>query len=175
MANKNEIIRALNNNEVVIVPTDTVWGIAAKFSEKNSLKVAKTKGNVLDKKYSIMVSNKSRALAIWEENIFLKELVLKHMPGDLTIIAKGQNSNEYIGIRIPDDKQLLSIIEEVGPIIATSANLSGQSPLNTKEELQNTFPDLKILEGKPGGKKPSTIIKVENNQYKIIRQGDKVL
>ena len=175
MANKKEIIKAFKNNEVVIFPTDTVWGIGALYSQENSIKVAKIKGNLLDKKYTVMFKDKYQALRHWKENEFLTNIVKKHFPGDLTIIAPTKNEDEFLGIRIPDDKVLLSIIKEVGPIIATSANLSGKPPLNSKKDLKAIFKNIKILDGVPGGKSPSTIIKVVNDNITIIRQGDKVL
>ncbi len=175
MNTKKEIINALKENKVVIVPTDTVWGIAATFSLENCIKVAKTKGNVLDKKYTVMFTSKEEALKHWEKNDFLTKIVMKHMPGDLTVIAKAKDNDEFLGVRIPDDKELISIIEEVGPIIATSANISGQKPLETASELKEVFPDLLILNGTPGNKAPSTIIKIEGSKLEIIRQGDKVI
>ena len=166
-----EAIKELKNNQIICAPTDTVYGLICKASEKNRQKLALLKENHLDKKYTIMVKSNNQALSLWKENKLVKTLVDKYFPGALTIIALEKNSNNFLGIRIPDYNLLLEVIKEVGPIFATSTNKSGRTPLNDVESIQKNFPHIKILKGQCLNQKPSTIVKVVDDNLTLIRKG----
>ncbi len=169
--NIKEAIEKLRNDQIICAPTDTVYGLICKANEKNRQKLAQLKENNLDKKYTIMVENNQQALNLWRENKLINSLVDKYFPGALTIIALEKNSNSFLGIRIPDYDLLLEVIKEVGPIFATSTNKSGKPPLNDVESIQKDFPHIKILKGKCLKQKPSTIIKVVDDNLTLIRKG----
>jgi len=83
-------------------------------------------------------------------------------------------SRDEIATRIPDNKLLLSVLKETGPLLVTSANKHGQPVTQAKvkdilEEL-NGIPDL-IIEDGEGKEVPSTIINCRNNPPVIERNG----
>ena len=111
-------------------------------------------------------------------NDIYKKIIDKFLPGPLTIILKKKEiipdivSKEYIGIRIPDSK----IIREIAtiPLTATSANLSGEEPPTSVDEINEELKEkvhLIIDTGVCKYKTPSTIIKIVNDNIELIREG----
>ena len=107
----------------------------------------------------------------------------KYWPGKLTIILKKkQNLFNYltcgfdtIGIRIPNDRQLLEVLKKVDfPLAETSCNLSGEKEYcnanEIREKLGNTV-DLIIDGGEINKNIPSTVIEIVGDEIKVIRQG----
>ena len=104
---------------------------------------------------------------------------MKFWPGALTLIFKYKNTPKTIGIRIPNQKDLLSLLKEYEkPLAVTSANLSGNIPIISIEEAQNIFMDkisyyFDFKATKTGI--ASTIVDVTSDKLKVLRQGDLVL
>ena len=105
------------------------------------------------------------------------------LPGPFTAILNKNNSNlskyvsnnlSTIGIRIPDFKPILKVVELIDkPIITTSVNIHNQKSLNSIKEIQKQFPDFDIFSDYIQKKsKGSTIIDFSKSEYKILRQGD---
>lgn len=136
----NQVIKALNNGGIAVIPTDTIYGIVAKANDKKAIdKVYKTKGRD-DTKPLIVLINNLESLKIFgvkltiDQNNFLN----KNWPGKISIILPvNKNKFKYIHRGIgsiafrmigPVNRNLFSIIESVGPIIAPSANPQGLLP-----------------------------------------------
>lgn len=119
--------------------------------------------------------------------LHLTELLDKHWPGALTVIFK-KKDNKYkyltsgkdtIGIRIPNNKLLLDILNNIDfPLAQTSCNMSHEKELKNVTEIYDKFKDnidLIIDSGNDIVGKASTIISVDNGNIKILREGDIVL
>ena len=113
-----------------------------------------------------------------------KELIEKYLPGDLTIIVdKKENVPDLltanlntVGVRIPNHEMALKILESYPyPLATTSVNLAGESPGIEVEDFLEEFKD-KVDIIVDGGKSPigvaSTIVRVENDEIKILREGN---
>ena len=77
-------------------------------------------------------------------------------------------------MRVPDSKIIRDLIRLVGkPLLVPSANKSGEPPANTNKEAESIFKNEidAIIEGESTSKTPSTIILVEGNNVKMIREG----
>ena len=115
-------------------------------------------------------------------DVFYK-LAKKYMPGSVTVILqKNKNvsnlisNDDTIGVRVPLNLEALRLIEEVGnPIVATSANISGEKEPKKAEDVKKSFKDedISIIDGgecKLGV--PSTVISlVDQEDVKILREG----
>ena len=114
--------------EVFIASTDTVVGIGAPISESNKEAIYKIKNRPKDKKLIIMVSSMemARSLKGWNEKA--TKVAKKVWPGSTTIVV-----NNSLAVRMPNCKALLKLINSLGPIYMTSANLSGQRQLSFEE------------------------------------------
>ena len=183
--NIDRIVNEIDLGNLVITPTDTVYGIMADSMNYNAIKkVYEAKNRDYSKPLILLVSNKSMLYEYVDSvNDIEKELINKYMPGRLTIIFKKNNKisdlvsagSDYVGIRIPDNENLVTIIDKLGrPVISTSANISGNDTIKSIDMIDNKLLD-KISYIEDGGvidSKSSTIVKVINNKVNIIRTGE---
>lgn len=181
----NEIVEILNNDGVVIFPTDTVYGIGCNcFSDKAIDKIFVLKGRDYSKPINVLVPNIDKMSDVVANiNNCEKELVNNYMPGALTIIfdKKDNISNlltaglDTVGVRIPNNNISLEILNNVSyPLATTSANLSGEISLTDFDSIYKLFNgkvDAIINGGISDIGIASTIVRVENNNIKILRQG----
>ena len=183
--NIGRIVSEINLGNLVITPTDTVYGIMADSMNYNAIKkVYEAKNRDYSKPLILLVSNKSMLYEYVDSvNDIEKELIDKYMPGRLTIILKKNNKisdlvsagSDYVGIRIPDNEDLVTIIDKLGrPVISTSANISGNDTIKSIDMIDKKLLD-KISYIEDGGvidSKSSTIVKVIDNKVNIIRVGE---
>lgn len=177
-------IDVINNGGIVIFPTDTVYGIASNIDDEKAISnLFELKGRNDNKPICVLTSSVNKI----EKVAYIKnkelELITKYMPGALTIILdkKEDISNrltsnlQTIGVRIPNNEIALNILKYIEkPLATTSANLSGNQPATKLEELVDEFNgkvDIIIDGGITDLKQSSTIIKVENNEIKVLREG----
>lgn len=182
----NKIKEILDNDGVIIFPTDTVYGIACNcFSEKAIKKVFDIKKRPENKPINVLSNNLDK-IKLVSRNISEKEkfLIDKYMPGALTIILdKNEKVSDIltagldtIGVRIPKNNIPLRILENVSyPLATTSANISGDSAGIKISDFLKEFDgvvDAIIDGGETDLKVASTIVRVESdNKLKIIREG----
>lgn len=182
----NKIKEILDNDGVIIFPTDTVYGIACNcFSEKAIKKVFDIKKRPENKPINVLSNNLDK-IKLVSRNINEKEefLIDKYMPGALTIILdKNEKVSDIltagldtIGVRIPKNNISLRILENVSyPLATTSANISGDSAGIKISDFLKEFDgvvDAIIDGGETDLKVASTIVRVESdNKLKIIREG----
>lgn len=182
----NKIKEILDNDGVIIFPTDTVYGIACNcFSEKAIKKVFDIKKRPENKPINVLSNNLDK-IKLVSKNISEKEefLINKYMPGALTIILdKNEKVSDTltagldtIGVRIPKNNISLRILENVSyPLATTSANISGDSAGIKISDFLKEFDgvvDAIIDGGETDLKVASTIVRVESdNKLKIIREG----
>lgn len=166
----------IKNGGVVAVPTDTVYGLGAKFDDQEAIaRIFKLKGRAKEKALVVLIGELSQLerLQVKPTGIALK-LMEKFWPGPLTIVLKkeGGDENESIGLRFPDHDFLCHLINLVGPMAVTSANISGKPPALNIEEVLNYFPnelDLIIDGGKSKTNMVSTVIDCISEIPKILR------
>lgn len=182
----NKIKEILDNDGVIIFPTDTVYGIACNcFSEKAIKKIFDIKKRPENKPINVLSNNLDK-IKLVSRNINEKEefLINKYMPGALTIILdKNEKVSDIltagldtIGVRIPKNNISLRILENVSyPLATTSANISGDSAGIKITDFLKEFDgvvDAIIDGGETDLKVASTIVRVESdNKLKIIREG----
>ena len=186
--NENELdncIEVLRNGGIVIFPTETVYGIGTNAYCENSVeKIYEIKERPEEKPLSILISNVNEIRKYAIINNSMEEQIIKNfMPGPITIILEKRpevfdyitSGKNTIGIRIPDNKIILKILEALKlPIVAPSANISGHP---SGIELNEILPDFEnkvdicIDGGKSELSESSTIVQVVDNEIKVLRQG----
>ncbi len=184
--NINKAVETLKAGGVILLPTETVYGIAADARSKSAIeKIYDIKGRNNSKPLQVLVSSLEQAEEIAEFNVKARELARKFWPGALTIVLKLRSdgipnyfnkNSDTIGIRIPNHPIALEVLRELGsPLVATSANISGESDNITFAAAQKTLGDkLDMLldggESKVGVS--STVVDLTNPaEVKILRQG----
>ena len=176
--------RSLQNGEVIVMPTDTVYGLAALAEDESAVKkIFKIKNRPKTMPLIIFVRSLKEAKKIAEFNDLDIILAKNFWPGPLTLILNKKKKKIYngdkrlskIGIRIPRNKAMLSLLNNIKkPLATTSANLH-------KEKNERSIKNLRILLSKDLKTaifsnekmtfKESTLVATYANEVKILRHG----
>ncbi len=172
----------INQGGIAIFPTDTVYGIGCNPYNKDSVrKIYEIKSRDISKPFPVLVYSKEIAEKIVFFDEFTKKIVEKFWPGTLTIILKltdaklkkSLNITDKIAVRVPDHKCTLELLKKCNFLVGTSANISGHSSFTNPDECFNNIQkyDIFVDGGMITSKTESTIIEIENEEIKIIREG----
>jgi len=180
-----ECSNIIKSGGIVVFPTETVYGIGTNaFIEESIKKIYEIKKRPLEKICSILIANKKDIIKYANIcNDVEKKIINNFMPGPITIILQKKEgvlehvtgNKETIGIRIPQNEIILEILKEVNiPILAPSANISGETSGTNINEIMEKFKDkvdIYINGGKCKFEESSTIVQVINNEPVILREG----
>ena len=181
--NLNRAHDILNKGGILAVPTETVYGLAVKADNTVAIKkLLKLKDRAVGsgKILTLMVPNVADIRKYANLNTMTHNLAIRYFPGELTMILPKRksfvhpyfNNFDTIGIRIPEHKYMLNLLQETGPLLVTSANPRGEAPCWTSEEVVKRLPNIDgVVNGKSGGNLPSTIIDFTGDEPRPIRQG----
>lgn len=178
------IVDILKNDGVILIPTDTVYGLMCDATNVKAVdKIYQMKNRDYSKPMLILVSSKDMLKKYCKDiNAVEEELIDKYFPGELTIILKKNElipnlvtaGKDTVGVRIPDNKVLLDIMNKLGkPLVSTSANISNSvniTSINILDDRIKNEVDY-IYDGGYINNLPSTIVKVEDNKVVILREG----
>ena len=178
----DEVISILRNGGIVAFPTDTVFGLGCLINKEAIKKVYEAKGRSFDKPLPMMCNSSKMISEVAYVSDNAKKIIDKFTPGALTLIfKKKENIEDYvtngkntIGIRIPDDKWILELINRLNtPILVTSANLSDTGSLlkweDVLKQLDNHIDAIVCEDAR--GESSSTIVDVTDEDIKVLRQG----
>ncbi len=182
------LIFEILNGKVLVFPTETSYGLGCDATNQKSVdRIFKIKGRVEDKPLLVVVDSIESAKKYLRWNETLEKLAQKYWPGPLTIVgeyvggnlAKGVVAKDNtIAVRVSNFPFLKSITEKTQrPLVATSANLAGDSSLFDSQEIVNVFlnkenqPDIILNYGTLPNSLPTTLVTVINNKVELLRQG----
>lgn len=179
----DEIAAHLADGQIVIIPTDTIYGIACDaLNAKAVERICKIKGiNPEKTNLSIICSDISMAAEYSRIENSAFRLIKNNTPGPFTFLLKTVSTlpkafkgRKTVGVRIPDCKVATDIARRLGrPILTTSIRFSSDdyaiSPSLIEEEYEN-LADL-LVEGEEGGTVPSTIVDCTGSSPEIVREG----
>ena len=183
MSDPDKISSYFSDGAVMLFPTDTVVGLGCKFDSRDGVsRIREMKGIKTENPLAVLISSAEdlTRLKMRKSRVF-NMLIDKMWPGGLTIVLSSEKSyaccgdGNTLGLRMPDSDLIRKIIKMSGsPIAATSANFHGAPPPAKIEDV-----DSKIVEKVDyvldlpikGTGLPSTVIKIEAGEVKIIRQG----
>lgn len=167
---------------VIIFPTDTVYGIGTQIFDLEGInRIYKIKNRSYDKPLACLCSSIEQINEIAYLNDKAIDLINKYMPGALTIILKSKDivknkiGYDTIGVRIPNNKIALNILNEFGPMLTTSVNESGNVALNEYDDIVNEYNDLVDYIYNTDGVSSnisSTVVLCVDDNIKILRQGE---
>lgn len=175
----------LKGGGIIAYPTETFYGLGVKFDMTDSLKrLYEIKQRPLKKAMPLIIGNRNllSVIAASMDNAAIS-LIERFWPGPLTVIFPAkENLSEFItaktrkvAVRMPGNSFALRLAEYAGfPVTATSANPSGARPAQDMETIKRYFDDeldLIIDDGPTPGGLPSTIVDVEGDEIKILREG----
>ena len=184
LINCQSAFKLLKSGLPVVFPTDTLPAIGCLPKFSNIIYEFKKRDK--NKPLILMGSDQNQLIDYVHESAKedYENIASKYWPGALTMVipSSGQGSetitsNDHtIGLRIPNSFIAQSLLTEIGPLLTSSANISGFKGSITAEGIALDFPSLGILGPVPWEKssgKASTIISWENNRnWRLIRKGE---
>jgi L-threonylcarbamoyladenylate synthase len=176
-------IEILNTGGLIVFPTDTIYGLAAKYDNLPAIqRIYTVKDRDQTKALAVLVGNIPQVEEVSDEiPPNAKRLMEKFWPGALTIVLQKSKKivtplslDNSIGIRIPDDRFVRLLSENIGPLATTSANKSGLPSTTNITEVLSQLGDLVdlIVDGgeSPGGV-ASTVVDCRKNVIELLREG----
>lgn len=172
----------IEEGKVVAFPTETVYGVGVKFGSREALdKLMEAKERDYSKAITLMLGFKDDIEKYAYVSAKAWKLISAFMPGMVTLVFKKKegvdpvmtNGKDTIGIRIPDDEYVLTLLRSAGPMLVTSANLSNHpNTTSTKEVLDQLDGRIDlIVDGETTDSIASTVIDVSSDEIKILREG----
>ena len=143
--------QAIGRGELIVIPTDTVYGVAADaFSPAAVQRLLDAKGRGRDQPPPVLVAGPATLSALAESVPEpVQRLVDAFWPGGLTIVLPAQRSLSWdlgetqgtVAVRMPDNRVALELLEETGPLAVSSANLTGKDAALTASEALDMLGD----------------------------------
>jgi tRNA threonylcarbamoyl adenosine modification protein (Sua5/YciO/YrdC/YwlC family) len=179
-----EAAGAVRRGELVVVPTDTVYGIGADaFSADAIAALLAAKGRGRDMPVPVLVGSPTTLHGLvsgFPESAW--DLADAFWPGALTIVTRHQPSLQWdlgdakgtVAVRMPLHPVAIELLTEVGPLGVSSANRSGQPPATTASEAQDqlgTSVEVYLDGGRTADNVPSSIVDVTGGAPKLLREG----
>jgi L-threonylcarbamoyladenylate synthase len=178
-----DLAAALNNGGVVVMPSDTVYGVMARASDQAAVeRLYKIRGRAPEKPFIILIADiwQITDMSGWSDAH--RRLAERYWPGPLSLVApttektptylhRGTNTLAY---RMPDHPELRKLLAVTGPLVAPSANPEGKSTATVLAEAQAYFGetvDGYIDGGTLAGHAPSTVAGIKDGKLHIFRQG----
>ncbi|MDN4162760.1 L-threonylcarbamoyladenylate synthase [Nocardioides abyssi] len=175
---------AVQRGELVVIPTDTVYGIAADAFDPAAVHdLLEAKGRGRDMPPPVLVSSPTTldALAVRVPG-YARTLVEHFWPGPLTIVCHQQTSLQWdlgdtrgtVAVRMPDHPVALEVLERTGPLAVSSANLSGMPAATDAEQAEEMLGDEVVVlvdAGESPGGEASTIVDCTGDQGRVLRRG----
>jgi L-threonylcarbamoyladenylate synthase len=177
-------VTAVLNGELVVLPTDTVYGLGADaFSPSAVTRLLAAKGRGRDMPPPVLVGTVRAATALVEDlGPDGQRLIDEFWPGGLTIVCRAARSLNWdlgdtkgtVAVRMPEDPVALELLRETGPMAVSSANLTGQPAATTAVLARNQLGDavsIYLDNGTAAGGVASTIVDLTGPQPRLLRRG----
>ena len=183
-AGVTEASRMLQRGRLVVLPTDTVYGVGADAFEPAAVqRLLDAKGRGRQMPPPVLVSAKTtlEALAVGVPD-WARALVEELWPGPLTLVLRQQPSLQWdlgetrgtVAVRMPDHDVALELLARTGPLAVSSANRSGLPAALTVDEAEEMLGDsvrIYLDGGAAPGPVPSTIVDCTAEQGRVLRLG----
>lgn len=166
---------------VGVIPTDTVYGVVARAVDQDAVTRLYTLKRREQKPGTLIAASIEQLEALGIKHRYLKA-VEQFWPGAVSVVIPAaapelaylHQGKQSIAVRIPDQADLLALLQQTGPLITSSANQPGEPPATTIEQAKAYFGqevDFYHDGGDLSDRQPSTIIRVVDDAIEVLRQG----
>ncbi len=176
-----EAVRSLKDGGIVIYPTETCYGIGCDALDEEAIeRIYDIKRRPRDKPLTAIVADLRMAKRYCEPSELEERVCNRFMPGPLTLVAHKRERvpdalNEDFVFRVPDHAVSRKLSHGIdGPVVATSANLSGEPSSYRIEDIDPAVreaADVILDDGELNHDPPSTIIDLEDGRMTVHREG----
>lgn len=180
-----EVVRLLLNGAVGVLPTDTVYGIAARAADPAAVARLYRAKHREGKPGTVIAANVEQLAELGIDRLYLDQ-VASYWPNPLSIVLPDHNKLAYLdqgkhslAVRIPANKTIQNLLLQTGPLLTSSANMPGEPTATTLQECRDYFGetvDFYVDGGTVLAGLPSTLIRLDKNgNIELLRQGPVVL
>lgn len=173
-------VSALAAGELAIVPTDTVYGVAARVDRRDAIAaVFALKGRPADKPLPVLAASAAALEGVVAFDDAARRLAAAFWPGPLTLVLPRAPGFDVdlggaapdVGVRVPARAVTLALLERTGPLAVTSANRSGEAPARTAAAARVALPGVTVVldDGELAGT-PSTVAAIAGG-VTVLREG----
>ncbi|TDE56871.1 threonylcarbamoyl-AMP synthase [Nonomuraea mesophila] len=179
-----EAAAAVRRGELVVLPTDTVYGIGADaFTPAAVTELLDAKGRGRDMPPPVLVGTVRAATALIDDlGPYGQDLIDAFWPGPLTLVCKANRALSWdlgdtkgtVAVRMPLHPVALDLLKETGPMAVSSANRSGAPAATTAEEAEEQLGEsvaVYLDAGKTTDQTPSTILDLTTAVPRMLRRG----
>ncbi|RNJ76770.1 MAG: threonylcarbamoyl-AMP synthase [Nitrosopumilus sp. H13] len=171
--------RTIRDGGIVVFPTDTVYGIGCSPYDAGAInRIYQIKARDTSKPLPVLVHSMGMAerLAVFDDHS--RGVAARFWPGQVTMLLeladhslrRTMNLQDTIAVRIPDHACATRLLEMCGPLVGTSANMSGKRPATDPGMCDVTGYDM-LLDGGSTGGGESTIVDLRGGRTSIVREG----
>lgn len=171
----DEVVTLLKRSSVVAFPTETVFGLGVIYNDLVAIdKLIKAKNRDMSKRFTLMLASKNDIEKYAYTTRRDQQIIEAFMPGDITVILKSKEYDGTIGIRVPNDIFVQSLISKCEiPLYVTSANISSMpSALTTDEVLMQLNGKIEcVVDGRCELNEASSVVDLTGDVIKVLRKG----
>jgi L-threonylcarbamoyladenylate synthase len=165
-------VQALARGELVVLPTDTVYGLAARPQlPEATARLFEAKGRSRDLTLPVLLADRDGAGLVGTLDDRARRLAERFWPGPLTLVL---NERGTIGVRVPDHDRTRALLAETGPLAVTSANMSGEPTPPDCDGVRSVLGDAVAVylcdDPRPPGP-PSTVLDLTGPDPRVLREG----
>ncbi len=175
---------AVQQGRLVVLPTDTVYGIGADAFDPGAVRAllaAKGRGREMPPPVLVSAASTLDAIATGVPG-YARALIDAFWPGPLTLVCSQQTSLQWdlgdtrgtVAVRMPDHPIALELLERTGPMAVSSANLTGRAAATDADQAEEMLGDAVAVivdAGESPGGEASTIVDVTGTQGRVLRRG----
>ena len=174
----NECAAELQAGKVGVIPTDTIYGLVATAKNEQAVQKIYDLKQRDGKPGTIIAANVQQLVDLGIKKRYLTA-VEHYWPNPISIEIPHQIAYLHQGtmrqaMRIPDDTNLLNLLEKTGPLQTSSANITGKPSATSVQSAQDYFGDsvdFYVDGGDLANRPPSTVIKIVDDTVEVVREG----
>jgi tRNA threonylcarbamoyl adenosine modification protein (Sua5/YciO/YrdC/YwlC family) len=178
-----DALAALADGRVIVIPTDTVYGLAVRYDVPGAVRTLfEVKGRPDEKALPVLGAGRAQLHAVATFDPAAERLASRFWPGPLTLVLPrragflfdlGGDDPGTVAVRVPSNEIALELLRRSGPLAVTSANMSGEPSWTTIDDARAALGD-RVASYMDGGElrgSPSTVVSLVNG-IEVLRPGD---
>lgn len=175
-----QLASLINEGKIGVLPSDTVYGVVAKASDKEAVGRLYALKKRENKPGTIVAASIEQLEELGIKRRYLTA-VEQYWPNPISVVIPSGFNLGYLDLgkmslamRIPNDKKFVSLLKKTGPLVTSSANTPGDPPAETVEAAKKYFGDkvdFYVDGGKISNEHASTVIRIIDDAIEVLREG----